>query len=69
MQNGCFADPPDAQVGTDREDAVTQFVNVPGSLALVGQQLFTAGVIIDTTAPNNPGGFVSTNSLATTIGM
>lgn len=49
--------------------AVTQLINVPGSVALVGQQLFTAGVIIDTTAPNNPGGFVSTNSLATTIGM
>lgn len=47
----------------------TQLVNVPGNAALVGQQLFTAGIIIDTTAPNNPGGYVSTNSLATTIGL
>ncbi|MGK0154579.1 MAG: arylsulfatase A-like enzyme [Neolewinella sp.] len=49
--------------------AVTQLVHVPSNVALVGQQLFTAGVIIDRTAPNNPGGYVSTNSLATTIGL
>lgn len=47
---------------------VTQLVNVPSNVALIGAHLFTAGVIIDQTAPNNPGGYVSTNSLATTIG-
>tara|TARA_R110002072_G_scaffold31466_4_gene96949 strand:- start:19703 stop:21469 length:1767 start_codon:yes stop_codon:yes gene_type:complete len=48
---------------------VNQLVQVPNNAALVDQQLFTAGVILDATAPNNPGGYVSTNSLATTIGL
>jgi len=34
---------------------------------LVGQQVFTARVVIDQTAPGNPGGYVKTKSLATTI--
>ena len=45
-------------------------VGAPDAIAAARMAaIVTAGVIIDTTAPNNPGGYVSTNSLATTIGL
>ena len=46
-----------------------ELVMVPGTAALAGQQVFTAAIILDPAAPANPGGYVSTNSLATTIGL
>lgn len=46
-----------------------EIIAVPNNGSLIGRTMFTAVVTVDNQAPNNPGGFVSTNSLATTIGL
>jgi arylsulfatase A-like enzyme len=42
-------------------------VPVPNSSVFVDQTVFGTWVVLDPTAPNNPGGFVSTNAVATTM--
>ena len=49
--------------------AATQTIQIPGSLSLVGATVYSAWVVLDQTAPGNPAGYVSTNSLATLIGL
>jgi len=46
-----------------------ELVSVPPDPSLVGSAVFTSCVILDPTAPANPGGYVSTNALATVIGI
>jgi len=45
-----------------------ELVVVPSDPTVIGQPVFTSCVVIDNAAPANPGGFVSTNALATIIG-
>lgn len=42
-------------------------VPVPNSPAFVDQTVFGTWLVFDPTAPNNPGGYVSTNAVAATM--
>ena len=46
-----------------------ELVVVPNNPALIGQPVFTSCVVLDSAAPANPGGLVSTNALATIISL
>jgi arylsulfatase A-like enzyme len=55
--------------GSALDGSAQYVVPVPVDLTLVDTTVCTAWVVLDAAAPNNPAGFVSTNSLATTMGL